>query len=236
MPRLLVVSLAAFQLSTIVAISSLTVREPQAYADEETSVASGVPPLLLIRSQGKYGLINRSGKLILEPRFDSLFGYDSSLRSSSSDFLDNEYSEGLRPARIGQQWGYIDKNGAEVIPPQFSMAGPFSKGRAQVRVGDAWGVIKPNGSFAIEPRYSYIGRFKSGIARIAVGGVRIEGGFPRSKWGYINSVGEQIIPATYDFANSFSDGRAIVNQGGSWRGESGLAFQGGLWGVIDPKG
>ena len=194
------------------------------------------PQLLMIRSHGKYGLIDRTGKLILAPKYDSPVSYDSSHQIESPNSFHNDRSDALVPASIDHKWGYIDKTGKEVIAPQFSMAGPFREGRAQVQVGENWGLIDRDGKFVIEPEYSFIGPFRSGIARVAVGGIRLEGGFPRSKWGFVNEKGEQIVPPKYDYADSFVNGRALVNIGGKWSGMAGLSFQGGHWGVIDESG
>ncbi len=193
--------------------------------------------LLVIRSKGKYGVIDRSGKLIIPPRFDSLFlAFDSRRSLPASEQLSIQENEDIFPAQLNHQWGYFDKNGKEVISPQYSMAGIFHDGLAQVQVDGKWGIIDRAGKFIVEPQYSYIGSFFEGIARVAIGGYPLEGGFPKSKWGFIDKRGKQLVPAKFDYAQTFSNGRALVNIGGRWRGEAGLFFQGGLWGVIDNSG
>jgi hypothetical protein len=191
---------------------------------------------LLIRSKGKYGLIDRSGKRILSPRYGLPIAFDSSLRGKANDYFDYQSEQTLLPVQIDHKWGYIERHETVVIRPQFKRAGPFRDGWAQVEVDDKWGIIDQQGHFVIEPRYSFIGPFINGLARVAIGGRRIEGGFPKSKWGFIDKSGETIVPIEYDYAQSFSNGRGLVNIGGSWSGESGLSFHGGLWGVVDESG
>ena len=227
---------AAVMLPAIMVGVSISCHAAETNVAERSAAAEGTSKFLLIRSKGKVGLIDRSGNLVLEPKYDALSGYDSSYRRRFDEHLETDFSEQVRPAQIAGKWGFIDKKGNEVITPQFAMAGPFRDGWAQVRVGDAWGVIDREGKFVIEPKYSFIGPFRSGLARVAVGGIRLEGGFPRSKWGFINRTGDEIVPPKYEYAHGFSNGRALVNIGGEWRGMSGLSFQGGRWGVIDEVG
>jgi hypothetical protein len=200
-------------------------------ATDRQSPQSDSDQYLLIRSKGKYGLIDRSGKLILSPRYGLPIAFDSSLRGKANDYFDYQSKETLLPVQIDYKWGYIDRHETEVIRPQFKRAGPFRDGWAQVEVDDKWGIIDQQGHFVIDPRYSFIGPFINGLARVAIGGRRIEGGFPKSKWGFIDKNGKPIVPIEYDYAQSFSNGRGLLNTGGSWNSISDLSFHGGLWGV-----
>jgi hypothetical protein len=202
--------------ASIILLLVMTVAEPllAIESDENSAVEKASPQLLVIRSWGKYGVIDRSGRLILPPKYDYPTGWDSSRRLPSGEHLLTRRTDELLPVRIDGKCGYIDKHGTEVIPPRFSMAGMFHDGRAQVQIGDDWGMIDRTGKIIIEPRYSFIGPFQSGLARVAVGGVPIEGGLPRAKWGFINERGDQIVPPRYAYVRSFVDGKALVNLGG----------------------
>ena len=73
-------------------------------------------PLPVLRS-GKWGYINASGPVAIEPRFeDAGFFY-----------------EGRAAVRANGQWGYIDTTGRQAIPPRFTTATRFSDGLAHVR-------------------------------------------------------------------------------------------------------
>jgi len=44
---------------------------------------------------------------------------------------------GIQPVKSGGKWGYIDRSGRMVIPPQFERAGRFFEGLASVTVGSS---------------------------------------------------------------------------------------------------
>lgn len=218
--------------SVFLAISCVTATLGQ----EAVSTAKESPSWLSVSYHGRYGLIDRHGKVIVEPKFKGLSGYDSSRSWYPPEQLRPDYSEGLRPAALNDTWGYIDQHGEFAIPPRWTMAGPFRDGKAQVQDGDVWGIIDKSGEYFVKPQFSYIGRFVEGRARVAVGGRHIELGLPGSKWGFIDDKGQTIVPAIYDYAWDFSQGRALVNVGGRWWGKAGYDFQEGKWGVIDSAG
>ncbi len=192
--------------------------------------------LLMICWNGKYGFIDRGGKLIVPPKYDGVEGSDSSYRFSQDEIARRSYSEGLRPVKLGEKWGYIDAYDKFVIVPTFDMAGPFRGGRAQVCKGETWGIIDRAGKVVVELKYSYIAPFQGGWAPVAVGGKRIEGGFAGSKWGLIDASGKEILPPKYAMVYLFGKDVALANVGGNWKGEYGGVLVGGKWGLVDRRG
>jgi len=77
----------------------------------------------------KWGYIDKKGKIVIDPQFDST----------------GIFSEGLATVKIGNKWGYINKKGKIVINPQFDFARSFSEGLATVEIGDRWGYINKKG-------------------------------------------------------------------------------------------
>src|SRR6516225_5282128 len=65
-----------------------------------------------VEINGRFGYINRSGKLVILAQF------------GDAGIFDN----GLSPVLIGKTWGYVDKTGKIAIAPQFEVADPFSEG------------------------------------------------------------------------------------------------------------
>src|SRR4051812_24158111 len=66
-----------------------------------------------IRQDGKLGFIDKTGKVVITPQFDSTVREDGIC-----------FSEGLAAVLVGDKWGYIDKTGKFVIPPKFKQTYP----------------------------------------------------------------------------------------------------------------
>ncbi len=80
---------------------------------------------------GKWGLMDREGRVCAEPLWDGL--------GASGDALIPALKDGL--------WGYIDAQGETVIPFRYPEAGPFEEGCADVReLRSGWRIISRDGS------------------------------------------------------------------------------------------
>ena len=76
---------------------------------------------------GRYGFIDGSGKIVIQPQFEQASGF----------------SEGLAAVQMGGKWGYIDPRGRLAISPQFDLADPFSdNGLAVVGLGGKLGYLR----------------------------------------------------------------------------------------------
>jgi WG containing repeat len=118
----------------------------------------------------KEGLIDKSGRVILAPRYDEIF----------------PFSEGFAPARLDGRWGFIDKAGKLVIPIKFDSAWVFHSGLAAVKKSK-WGFIDKTGAFVIAPRFDEITYnnpepFEKGVAKVKT----------YDGWGCITRTGEGI--------------------------------------------
>ena len=82
------------------------------------------------------------------------------------------------------QQGYIDRNGAMVIEPQFDNAGCFSEGLAYVEVGEKYGYIDKKGKIAVKPQFDFAWDFSEGLAGVKLG----------EKSGYIDKSGKYVVP------------------------------------------
>ncbi len=100
-------------------------------------------------------------------------------------------------------WGFIDKTGAFVIPPRYKdVTGVlrFSEDLACVSDGENFGFINKQGEWAIPPKFAGARNFSEGLAAVCTD----------RGWGYINRSGDVVIAAQFSAAEPFSEGLAPV--------------------------
>ena len=143
-------------------------------------------PLFWIREDGKYGYIDKAGKVVIAPQYENTMGF----------------SEGLAATKKDGKYGYIDTKGKWVIKPQFDFTYKFSDGLAMVRIGKQYAWIDKTGKTVIQPLdYDEVAQgFSEG--RLAV---KKDG-----KWGYIDKAGRTIAENKFKKASTFNGGVAQV--------------------------
>jgi len=146
--------------------------------------------------KGPMGVIDRTGTLVVEPRFGRAF----------------HFQEGTAAVMVDGKWGFIDRRGEYVIEPRFDEASPFQEGRANVRIGKQWGFIDRKGDFAVEPVYDYVGHFSEGLGNVAVSNPKGEG------WirGFVDMNGREVIKPQYRHTGEFSEGYVAVRTEDLW--------------------
>lgn len=127
----------------------------------------------------KYGYMNASGKVIINPEYDLTYGFH----------------EGIAAVKIGSSWGFIDKLGNLIVQPSFDGVSRdgFSEGLCAVQSNGKWGFIDISGAWVIEPIYECpyrvvngsVGSFHNGFAAVALNG----------QVGYVDKFGN----STFDF-------------------------------------
>ena len=166
-----------------------------------------------IQQDGKVGFIDKTGKIVITPQFDS----------ASSD-EGRTFSEGLAAVKVGDKWGYIDKSGKFVIPPKFKQESAptlFYEGLAQVLIKETiieksgeldksqkyivreeiLGFIDKSGEFVESLKFiEESTRFSEGLAKVSKGG----------KFGYVDKTGRFVIEARFAKAEDFKEGLAAV--------------------------
>jgi WG containing repeat len=98
----------------------------------------------------KYGFIDKTGKVVIEPQFDGIEEQFTGL-AGAFNLGEPVFREGLAPVTIRGKWGYIDRTGNFVIKPQFFVVRPFSEGLAAVQPRNkrGWNYIDKTGNFLI---------------------------------------------------------------------------------------
>src|SRR5687767_5715878 len=151
-------------------------------------------PLYRFIRDGKAGYIDRSGKVVIEPRFDGDGNYGG------------EFHDGM--LEVGASSGeYVDATGKTVLKDVLYRGWQFSDGLAAAlkEDGGKWGYIDPAGKFAISPRFEghpggYVSSFSEGLAWIRESG----------KYGFIDKTGAFVVRPSFLHAEDFSDGMARV--------------------------
>jgi hypothetical protein len=106
-------------------------------------------------------------------------------------------TSGPLPVQRSGKWGYVNRDGAVVIPPQFEEAGFFYDGRAAVRQNGSWGYIDPSGVAVIPFQFTRADRFSDGLANVRWKDP--ESGHEPS--GYIDRSGRRVITCDGEDAN-----------------------------------
>ena len=122
------------------------------------------------------------------------------LKSFYSDI--RQFSEGLAPAGKDGIYGYIDKDGNEIIPFEFEDALPFSQGLAPVKKEGMYGYIDKDGKEVIPFEFEDACSFSEGLAPVKKDGM----------YGYIDKDGKEVIPFEFEDARSFSGSLAPVKK------------------------
>jgi hypothetical protein len=188
------------------------------------------PPLYPVLVNGKWGYINRQGKIAIKPQFDDAEDFFNGLaevkigerwtfinESGKTVFARTaavwgSFSDGVICCimRVGEggsiKWGYMDKTGQVIIAPQFDYELPFSEGLAAVKLGEKWGFIDHSGELKIAPKFNWGGYFSDGLANIQI----------NRKAYFIDESGKIVLETNGYEADPFSEGLAAVNFGGAW--------------------
>ncbi len=147
------------------------------------------------------GYMNRNGELAIPYRYWSALPFSEGRAAVSED---------------DETWGFIDKAGNYITPPQYEDVWSFRDGLAAVKLGGRWGFIDRDGAMVIEPSFQAVSRgFQDGLAAVNVGGdERPHGPVEGGKWGYINKSGAWVAPPQFTGVSLvWEDGVTLVRVG-----------------------
>jgi hypothetical protein len=156
-------------------------------------------------AKSKNGFIDKTGKFVIEPKFDNA----------------GPFSEGLARVTITEggeeKLGLIDHNGQFVIAPTFNTDADFRRNstdfsedlaslteglRPTITEEAKFVYIDKKGAIILFTKHFYAGPFRDGLAVVYDAN--------KKKRGYIDKSGKEVIPLQYDIASDFSEGLACV--------------------------
>lgn len=170
--------------------------------------------LYKFKLNGKYGLIDNNGNIILPNKYHAI-----------GEFIDN-----LACVRVSMQsvdsnkennlYGYVNLQGKEILTVEYEFIGKRFSNRAVVMKEGKWWLFGIDDHTLIAfPEIAYLGPCVSDdLCKVNIGGKydkgknRVTGGL----WGYCSVDGKTVVEAVYESAYSFSEGLAAVNKNGKW--------------------
>ena len=184
---------------------------------------------------GKYGFIDKTGKLVIDYKYDYAEDFSEGYAAvSTGGFWDEE------AGYVTGNWGFIDKTGKVVVPIFYDKVWDFSEGLAAVSNGGKVGFVDTTGKVVIPLTYSggmcEEFSFKEGLAVVTTGSM------DSPEFHVIDKTGKSAFEFKYDYAslNGYSEGLLAVAVDGEWA-LGGLyylerAYYGAKYGFIDTKG
>ncbi|WP_315115222.1 WG repeat-containing protein [uncultured Clostridium sp.] len=138
----------------------------------------------------KWGYIRDSGKLAINPIYDN-----------ANAFQEN----GLAVVGLNGVFGIINRAGDYIVEPKYGFIGEFHEGRSVVIDREDFKVIDEKGRVITNKAYNYMSNYREGRAVFA--NADSSGKYV---YGYLDLEGREVIPAKYEDASDFNDGKAVV--------------------------
>lgn len=100
--------------------------------------------LIEAKQNGKWGFVNRTGKVVVPFQYDSAYWF----------------TDGLAAVKQNGKWGFINREGRLVTPIQYDAVEPFFDGLALVKQNGKYGFINTAGDVAIPLQYDFAFSFE----------------------------------------------------------------------------
>ena len=91
-------------------------------------------------------------------------------------------------------WGFVNKDGVEVISCTLPEAGYFHQGVARIRHAGKYGLLDVSGRWVLPPDKDFLSVPSSGFISFR----------EKGKWGFVDTQGQEVLAAQYEGAMAFS--------------------------------
>jgi hypothetical protein len=143
--------------------------------------------LTVIKFKGKYGVIDKNGRVILTATFNDI-GDISPLMAFSK----------------GKGWGYTDLLGKVIIQPIYSYAESFVSGTAIVELNGMQGVIDSRGAVLLPLQYKSVTRIGKDFFLVSDG----------SKYGLFTLKADQLLPMEFNSIRQVDKDMLVLSKNG----------------------
>jgi hypothetical protein len=203
--------------------------------DPDKQFATGYSPgtadvaeKFLVKKDGQYGLIDKTGKTLLPTKFPRIHSFNRGYGAVGDEagevyFVDAQgkvpfkfkgryispYDDLIAVLNHSDEWQLLNTRGEKVAAPHIDSIVPddygnwFSEGLGAVQINGKCGYINASGKVIIPPQYQYAEPFHQGLAAVWVG----------TGWHYINRQGKIVSPLLAA-ASEFVNGKADVSVAG----------------------
>jgi len=188
---------------------------------------------------GLWGFVDIYGNEIVKPQYDYVnsfdYGFANVIKNCKTGVINNkgeiiiplcydrinyEYRTNLFYVVNDDKAGYLNTKNEIIIPCIYKDRNcSFFEGRIVLKYKNGvFHYFDPKGSLLLEIKGYYdVEQFAEGLASVNIGGETDDyyqtiGG----KWGFIDEVGNEIIPCTYDKVRYFRNGIVEVLKDGKW--------------------
>lgn len=179
--------------------------------------------LIPFETEGEVGFKNKQGEIVIPAKYS----------------YPDSFNDGLLTTHINGKYGGIDINGRVVVPFKYDNITSFYKGYAAVQLDNTVQIIDVTGKEVKKLKYTILGWDKDDIVNVGLddkfGRIYIATGqeiippiyqgMPRfiygygfitrvqlnDKWGFIDKLGNVIVPIEYDEA-SYSRGKLVASK------------------------
>ncbi|WP_080832422.1 WG repeat-containing protein [Cohnella massiliensis] len=172
-----------------------------------------VEGVLMVKKNGMYGLISRTGEEIVKPQYEEIEPVKVYVAEGASTHADNIYTVGFVKVKLNGKYGLRDLSGKNIVSPQYddisvypNSVGNNKRFMVKVKLNGVYGLFDTTGKEVVAPKYREIGFYSDGLAPVLKDG----------KYGYIDQNGAEVVKPHYDFAKEFSGGYAGVKIDGKW--------------------
>ena len=229
-----------------------------AFADVSAADREAGADRFPVEVRGQWGYIDRHGELAIAPQFDAARPFSEGRAAVQTaagwGFVDPAGRLAVAPvwdevsdvaggrARVavrtpaGLRYGFVDAEGAEVVPPEAVAAYDFAAGLAPVRfverdaplglpllaaIGQPgpgpWRLVGPDGATRARLDVESVTAGAADPGLNAAFPVEVSGGFTGARrWGYADRTGRIAIRPRFEAAGRFAEGLAPAAQGGAF--------------------